>query len=1040
MLEIRHLSKVYRTRGGADVHALDDVSLRFEETGMVFLLGKSGSGKSTLLNLCGGLDTPDEGEIIIKGRSSKDFTQADFDSYRNTFVGFVFQEYNILDEFSVEENIALALELQGKGRDKARVREILEQVELAEFARRKPNTLSGGQKQRVAIARALVKNPEIIMADEPTGALDSNTGKQVFDTLKKLSESKLVLVVSHDREFAEIYGDRIVELKDGKVISDVVKTKLAPHKASENVTVLAGNILSVKNGAALSDDDMAQIRAFLAANREETLIAGGAKEVRGLKKTACIDENGVREAFAAAKTPQPQQPYVAEDTQFIRSCLPMRHAVRIGASSMRNKPFRLAFTIFLSFLAFTLFGLFSTLAFYDQKEVTYNTYLDAGYERVNIMKFYNSSREFYYERNDEYLTESKCPYVLFSPKDLTAFRAENDGALGVFDYQNRGLGRWSDGTVTGVYNADASDGSVSFLPMYSFGITDLPLQAEDYYYTEIQAFGAVDPDSQYWQSRLLTRTDLSALGDDGIVISSYLFDSLKASGIRAANGAPLQFVTDIVGVTLRVLSPQEDKYADLVVCGVYDYSPPQEWYDELFDSSSAENDYSARLSVFENNLFNGFYCLALVSDSFYEANYRWYNIAEDPYEYGMEQWDHFEKVSISASYGAEGPASDLEEAGPLASEISYTGPYSDLMPDKAKDIYFFGEAPSALADGQIIVSFSCYFSQWMHNDYRARGIAFDSEEYKTCTKISDILSTGEYTADSHMTVDGYNRFSATRADIEWALGQFLALVEARAEDPAAALPTQAEINGKTYTVVGFWYGPSTPGTSDTAVYFSQNDFMALRPLAKPQMTGNDEYIYYSFETKYVPDDDACYTSILLPVAEPSALRAAVNGDSVISEVDDSYYKMVSPITQQLDDVDSTLSKLELIFLFVGLGMAVFAMLLLFNFISASITNKKKEIGILRAVGARSSDVFKIFFSESAIIACICFVLSMAASFGLCYVLNNIYAASIGASIFVFGPLSWLVMLGITFVTSFAATYFPVYSIARKKPVESIRAL
>ena len=104
-----------------------------------------------------------------------------------------------------------------------------------------------------------------------------------------------------------------------------------------------------------------------------------------------------------------------------------------------------------------------------------------------------------------------------------------------------------------------------------------------------------------------------------------------------ANGAPLQFVTDIVGVTLRVLSPQEDKYADLVVCGVYDYSPPQEWYDELFDSSSAENDYSARLSVFENNLFNGFYCLALVSDSFYEANYRWYNIAEDPYEYGMEQ-------------------------------------------------------------------------------------------------------------------------------------------------------------------------------------------------------------------------------------------------------------------------------------------------------------------------------------------------------------------------------------------------------------------
>ena len=177
MLEIRNLVKVYQTKGGAQVRAIDGVSVRFEETGMIFLLGKSGSGKSTLLNLCGGLDSPDEGEIIIKGRSSKDFTQSDFDSYRNTFVGFVFQEYNILEEFSVEDNISLALELQGKTRNNEQIRSILEQVELTEYAKRKPNTLSGGQRQRVAIARALVKNPEIIMADEPTGALDSATGK-----------------------------------------------------------------------------------------------------------------------------------------------------------------------------------------------------------------------------------------------------------------------------------------------------------------------------------------------------------------------------------------------------------------------------------------------------------------------------------------------------------------------------------------------------------------------------------------------------------------------------------------------------------------------------------------------------------------------------------------------------------------------------------------------------------------------------------------------------------------------------------------------
>jgi ABC-type lipoprotein export system ATPase subunit len=227
VLEVKNLTKIYKAKqkNGVDTYALNDVSLRFPERGMVFLLGKSGSGKSTLLNVCGGLDAPTAGEIIVKGRSSKSFSQSDFDSYRNTFVGFIFQEYNILNEFTVEDNIALALELQGKPKDKKAIAELLKQVDLTGFAKRKPNTLSGGQKQRIAIARALVKSPEIIMADEPTGALDSATGKQVFDTLKKLSEDKLVIVVSHDREFAELYADRIIELKDGKILSDVTKTQ-----------------------------------------------------------------------------------------------------------------------------------------------------------------------------------------------------------------------------------------------------------------------------------------------------------------------------------------------------------------------------------------------------------------------------------------------------------------------------------------------------------------------------------------------------------------------------------------------------------------------------------------------------------------------------------------------------------------------------------------------------------------------------------------------------------------------------------------------
>ena len=218
MLEVIHLTKLYKTKGGADVRALDDVSLRFPEKGMVFLLGRSGSGKSTLLNVCGGLDSPTSGEIVVKGRSSKDFTQSDFDSYRNTFVGFVFQEYNILDEFSVEDNIALALELQGKPKDKKTIEKLLADVDLSGYAKRKPNTLSGGQKQRIAIARALVKNPEIIMADEPTGALDSKNSKILMKTFELMNESlgSTILAVTHDAVVGS-YAGRVLFLKDGKI-------------------------------------------------------------------------------------------------------------------------------------------------------------------------------------------------------------------------------------------------------------------------------------------------------------------------------------------------------------------------------------------------------------------------------------------------------------------------------------------------------------------------------------------------------------------------------------------------------------------------------------------------------------------------------------------------------------------------------------------------------------------------------------------------------------------------------------------------------
>lgn len=246
MVKVQNIRKVYGTSNNTEVVALNDVSIDFRERGLVFLLGKSGCGKSTLLHILGGLDRPSGGELILDGKKSSDFSAREYDLYRNEQVGFVFQNFNLINEISVYENVALSLKLQGKKDVRNDVIHSLESVDVSELINRMPSELSGGQKQRVAIARALVKKPKLIIADEPTGALDSENGENVFRILKEVSKNKLVIVASHDRVSAEAFGDRVIELKDGKVIKDVsndngANKPLCTH-ASENSEFKKGRL------------------------------------------------------------------------------------------------------------------------------------------------------------------------------------------------------------------------------------------------------------------------------------------------------------------------------------------------------------------------------------------------------------------------------------------------------------------------------------------------------------------------------------------------------------------------------------------------------------------------------------------------------------------------------------------------------------------------------------------------------------------------------------------------------------------------------
>ena len=1084
MLEIRDLVKVYKTKGGAEVRALDNVSVRFEEKGMVFLLGKSGSGKSTFLNLCGGLDSPDSGEIIIKGRSSKDFSQSDFDSYRNTFVGFVFQEYNILDEFTVEDNIALALELQGKNKNKAQVHSILEQVDLANFAKRKPNTLSGGQKQRVAIARALVKNPEIIMADEPTGALDSNTGKQVFDTLKKLSAEKLVIVVSHDREFAEIYGDRIIELKDGKIISDVTKTKIAAVAASDNVSFVGNDTISIKSGSKLSASDIEKINQFLAASSEDVIITNGRKEISDFRKAARIDESGAREAFRETDEKNiAAKAYTPQDSRFIRSKLPARHAIRIGASSMKVKPFRLLFTILLSFVAFTLFGLFSTLAFYDPVSTAVETYMGAGYDTLMLQKKYQS---FYVEyQNGEEVYRSNYPsqtQTLFTPADLREHRETyGDNTLGIYDFSTS---EWSSMqfkpeniSITGNYNTVYFDFSLS-------GFAEI---------------GAT------WNGEMLTSdTDLSALGDDEIVISSYTFESIREgtfyeveNGEMTDTEISLNTPEDIVGKPLLFQTRNGTK--ELTVRGVYRYDLPEE-FDSIKDASSGQITNEQQQNL-KQTINYGLYKYAIVSPAFYDANvadfgesysedtdygFMWmerellmtsegdentvrqafYNVNSLPIAQGVEPQIAFldgrpaqslsgkeivvpfgtfsgylynvysDKVSPLFTYISD-TENNIENQLIMADEYTYKAEEADRLGNTEEAEFLREQAEYAKAEAKRLQT---ELDAYLESEEYLTNVKPYEKYYENWERYTAFLSDGQYSYwNEEMGTEEYE--VATEDDLDAAAEMIISFFrEFGDEIPTRYNLTFTDLSQDmgTYTVVGFFYGQMAAQNREAA-YFSADEYQNILRTGNPNNDSGE--IRQEYETKYEKPADAIYRYIVIPFPDSeSVLRTLLAGENQIDAETDTFYTINSLISANLNMVNGMIDQMSDIFLYIGITLAAFAMLLLFNFISVSIANKKKEIGILRAVGARSTDVFKIFYSESVIITAICFVLAMVASFVVCAVLNNTIQGMIGASIFVFGPLSWLVMLGIAVVTSVIATFLPVYSAAKRKPVESIRAL
>ncbi len=240
MIRVEQLNKYFNRRKRNEIHVLNDVSLEFPDKGLVVLLGPSGSGKTTLLNVLGGLDKVQSGTIHFDDKVIPGYDVHTWDKIRNEYVGYIFQNYNLLPQLSVFDNIAFVLKMMGIKDPKIieeRVNYILRSVHMYPFRKKKGLQLSGGQQQRVAIARALVKNPRVIIADEPTGNLDSKNTLDIMNIIKQISQEKLVILVTHERHIAEFYGDRIIEVKDGQIIADKENVSSDEHHIGKDDTI-----------------------------------------------------------------------------------------------------------------------------------------------------------------------------------------------------------------------------------------------------------------------------------------------------------------------------------------------------------------------------------------------------------------------------------------------------------------------------------------------------------------------------------------------------------------------------------------------------------------------------------------------------------------------------------------------------------------------------------------------------------------------------------------------------------------------------------
>lgn len=949
MLEVRNLVKIYKTKKAADVRALDDVSIKFNDTGMVFLLGKSGSGKSTLLNVLGGLDRFDSGEIIIKGKSSKTFTERDFDAYRNTYLGFIFQEYNILPEFSVQKNISLAIELQGKKANKKAIDDLLEQVDLVGYGRRKPNQLSGGQKQRIAIARALVKDPKIIMADEPTGALDSNTGKQVFDTLKKLSEDKLVIVVSHDREFAELYADRIIEMKDGKILSDVTKRKRPPKALSSGFKIVGKSMIHIEKSHKFSGDEAKFLNDVVQSSSSDIIISADPSVNNEIKRLAKIDDDGNSEFFDPTNSSDIIENADGERLKLIKGRLRHKDSFKMGASGLKTKKVRLVITILLSAISLAMFGLADTMASYNVARSNYDSLVSLNTEYLTIAKNHVEINENYTSR---YPTKSSDADIVTLQEKFPDYTFVPQTEIG--------------SVYLSSYIANQKSNRDNLYGAYIYGAYELSDE-------DLSKFGL----SLYGENSRLPNTSSK------IMITKYQYDLFANYGYNVNgdsdyyddNDVEINSVDDIIGKKINVFS------REFTISGVLDTRLDLTKFRPLANMSSDE--------------------------MYTQSNYMMVSEFNSLLSYGFHN-SLFFKPGTLANYATRESVYDYNNYAYVGTSTWSHSDYNLVSADIMEGVAMFDSSKTQLTSNEVVIP--CNFAYDEYDNYIDNEISF----YRSYGYYDE--GVGHWVDDYRYEVNGTYYYS--QAEAKTALSNAL---------------NELFPNGLKVTIKDPYNENSTPVEYNVGgIYFSR-------------LTEDDIYKYSVFfkDVESAPvsmqHNFGTYKSIITKMLGNSSKDFEIVSYLSAYDATEDALVIKSQVSDILENFLDTIETLAQVFLYVGIAFAVFSALLLMNFIAISISYKKQEIGILRALGAKGSDVYNIFLNESLIITFINYLVSLFLTIGGIFLINNLMKQELGfyLTLLSFGLRQVILLAIVSLIVALVATFLPTFRVSRMKPIDAI---